>query len=88
MNRGVHASKRFPGCPYCKREWATKLQIEWLVARTDKAMETVVLCPCGKSGILMRMQVIEARLLDIEGAKHGVAEAPDLPVARAHVAVV
>jgi len=58
-------------CPYCGRRWPRELNATAIIARSaDKLLEDVVLCPCGKFGILIRFEVIEAREIDIEGAKH------------------
>lgn len=81
LNRGLHLHKMFPPCAHCGYRWPQVLDITNVIARTDGKMETVVMCPCGKSGILLRMVVSEARLLDIEGAKTWTADAETQPAA-------
>ena len=75
MNDGYHVHKLWPPCPYCGYKWPQKLDIQWLVARTDRRFEAVVQCPCGKSGILIRMLFETERLLDIEEARVNTAAA-------------
>lgn len=73
---GPRQNDRWPRCPWCGYHWPHKLQVSFAVVREDGLVETVVQCPCRKSGILLRFLIQEARLLDIEGAKlYGLPEA-------------
>lgn len=64
-------TRQWKPCPYCGRTWSRELNATAIIARSaDDLLEDVVLCPCGKFGILIRFRVVEAHEIDIEGAKH------------------
>jgi hypothetical protein len=69
-NTGVHANQFWPPCPYCGYRWPKIMDITFLTVRADHRLETVFQCPCKKSGIAIKFQLIEEKFLDIEGAKH------------------
>lgn len=65
MNNGLRANTVWPPCPHCKGRWPLPLAVSFIVPTANRQAETVITCRCGGSGILVKFQVLEARLVDI-----------------------
>ncbi len=69
-NEGVHANRSWPPCPYCHHRWPKKLDLTWIVILPTGRGQSVVQCPCKKSGIMINIALLDAHFVDIEAAKH------------------